>query len=120
MRFCSISAAPVEAETGSATGSAEPALSADDVKKGGVDYRKPAGTLSVDGIGADDAVQGQVGDCYFISSMTAVANTHPEILQKAIHDNGNCTYNLTLWQHDQMDAAPRQVKVTVDGSVPEK
>ena len=103
--------APLSSSTG------EPGLAKGDGK--GVSYGKASGSLTVDGFGSDDAVQGGLGDCYFISSMMAVANTHPEILQKAIKDNGNGTYTVTFWQRDSADAAPRPVKVTVDDKIPE-
>lgn len=112
--------AHVEAETGLGKSTGEPGLSADDAKKGGVELRKAAGTLAVEGFGADDPIQGQLGDCYFVSSMSAVANSHPELLKKALHDNCNGTYTVTLWQHDQMDQAPRAVKITVDAKMPER
>jgi hypothetical protein len=112
--------APIEAETGTTSTSAQPGLTADDVKQGGVGFAKAGGALVDGDISADDPLQGQLGDCYFISSMAAVANSRPELLQKAIKDNGNGTYTVTLWQHDDMDQAPRAVKITVDAKVPEK
>jgi len=110
---------PVESDiaptTTTATG--EPTLAKGDGK--GITYTKASGSLTVNGFGSDDGVQGGLGDCYFISSMMAVANTHPEILQKAIKDNGNGTYTVTFWQRDNADSAPRPVKVTVDDKIPE-
>jgi hypothetical protein len=40
--------------------------------------------------------QGYIGDCYFLSSLAAVAETHPELIKNAIRDNGDGTYKVTF------------------------
>lgn len=61
-------------------------------------YGKLDGQLTVDGIQASDINQGRIGDCYFLSSMAAVANSHPELIQKAITQNGDGTYTVKFHQ----------------------
>lgn len=62
----------------------------------------------------NDVAQGQLGDCYFMASMMAVANVSPESIEKLIHDNGDGTYDVTL--HLRNDAGQVEpTVVTVDG-----
>lgn len=44
-----------------------------------------------------DAIkQGSIGDCYFESSLAAVAKSNPEAIKNMIKDNGNGTYTVTF------------------------
>ena len=43
-----------------------------------------------------DPHQGQIGDCYFVATMAAVAHTDPNIITSRIRDNGNGTFDVTL------------------------
>jgi hypothetical protein len=47
-----------------------------------------------------DIKQGGIGDCYFMSSMGAIALQHPELIEKMIHDNGDGTYTVTFYDAD--------------------
>jgi hypothetical protein len=40
--------------------------------------------------------QGAIGDCYFESSLAAVAKSNPELIKNAIKDNGDGTYTVTF------------------------
>jgi hypothetical protein len=40
--------------------------------------------------------QGSIGDCYFVSSLAAVAQAHPDMIKNAIKDNGDGTYTVTF------------------------
>lgn len=75
-------------------------------------YGQFAGSVSVDGFAPGDIKQGLLGDCYFLSALTTVAIQHPEILEKAIKDNGDGTYTVTF----QKNGKP--VEVTVDNDFP--
>ncbi|MBC6459373.1 C2 family cysteine protease [Actinomadura sp. HBU206391] len=44
-----------------------------------------------------DVSQGRLGDCYFIASLGALALKRPDIIQKAIRENANGTYTVTLF-----------------------
>lgn len=44
-----------------------------------------------------DVEQGQIGDCWLITSMQSIAETHPEIIEKNVKDNGDGTYTVTLY-----------------------
>jgi hypothetical protein len=45
-----------------------------------------------------DLNQGRLGDCYFLSSIGAIAETNPQHLAKHLKDNGNGTYTATFYQ----------------------
>lgn len=58
------------------------------------------GDLFVDGIDEEDVEQGAIADCYFASSMSAVAQDHPELIRDAITDNGDGTYRVRFFNDD--------------------
>ena len=43
-----------------------------------------------------DIQQGSYGDCYFLSSLGALARNDPNAVKNMIHDNGNGTYTVTF------------------------
>ena len=45
-----------------------------------------------------DIHQGQYGDCYFLSALGSVAQDDPQAIKNMIHDNGDGTYTVTLYQ----------------------
>ncbi len=47
---------------------------------------------------ASDINQGSIGDCFFLAGLGAVAHNKPSLLKKAIKDNGDGTYNVTLYK----------------------
>ncbi len=51
-----------------------------------------------DAFSPNDVNQGSIGDCYFLASLMAVANTNPDLLRKAIVDNKNGTFNVKLYK----------------------
>ncbi len=70
-----------------------------------------------------DIHQGGYGDCFFMSSMGAIAREHPEFIEKMIHDNGDGTYTVTFYDpHCATPLGPcfyTEHKVTVDNNFPE-
>lgn len=69
-----------------------------------------------------DIHQGDYGDCYFMSSMGAIAREHPEFIKNMIHDNRDGTYTVTFYDpHCITPLGPcsyTEHKVTVDGVFP--
>jgi uncharacterized protein YukE len=61
----------------------------------------PAGsTLFGNGIDPNSQVnQGGIGDCYFLSSLAAVASADPSFIESHIKENANGTYTVTLYQN---------------------
>jgi len=72
--------------------SVEPAVYAGD--GGLVSYGPSVGKLAVNGVQATDVEQGALGDCYFMASLAAVANSHPELIQNAITTKPDGSYDV--------------------------
>ncbi len=70
-----------------------------------------------------DIHQGGYNDCFFMSSIGAIALQHPEFIEKMIHDNGDGTYTVTFYDpHCLTPLGPcfyTEHKITVDGNFPE-
>lgn len=62
--------------------------------------------------GVDDLNQGDLSDCWFLSSLGAEVRQNPDFPGQHIADNGNGTYSVTLYDHGE------PVTVTVDGQLP--
>lgn len=83
---------------------------ADLFKKGAGDDHK---------IHPNDVQQGFLGDCYFLAAIQAIAQSDPGALEKLIKDNGDGTYEVTLYVYKTWVSWNRSpVKITVDASVP--
>jgi hypothetical protein len=107
------------AKTGSEYGRegtlSNPKLNADSIKAG-TTYDKRDGQVAVNGFNYDDPLQGNVGDCYFISSLASVAKSHPELLEKAVKTNRDGTYTVTFHERNPGETTSKPVQVTIDGS----
>lgn len=60
----------------------------------------PAFALDADDthvVSSDDVIQGNVGDCYLMASLRALAQTNPEQLQSLIRDDGRGGFNVRLY-----------------------
>ena len=79
-----------------------------------------SGTAFVKGAGdtndieANDAIQGALGDCYLIAGMAAVARAQPDAIRDIIKDNGDGTFDVTLYLRSSRYSRPRAVTQTVD------
>ena len=62
-------------------------------------------------IDPNDVNQGQLGDCYFVAALAALAKQSPETLRQRVKDNGNGTYTVTFAEGGD---------VVVDGRFPMK
>jgi hypothetical protein len=82
-----------------ANGKALPAKTTDqkDAKEEKVD-----GTLFVKGAGdanevdINDVQQGQVGDCYFVAVLAAIARVQPDFIKSMVKDHGDGTFTVTF------------------------
>lgn len=91
-------------------------------------YGQVDGQLFARGIGdardidINDVKQGAVGDCYFMSSLAALAKSNPEAVRNMIRDNGDGTYVVTLhqrrlpWEPGSGEFKP--VRITISGELP--
>ncbi len=74
--------------------------------------------LYVSGLGADDVLQGQAGDCYFLAAIAGVAKSQPKVIQDAITKNADGSYSVRFyeetWTSDKQTFKPVVVKVDGD------
>lgn len=76
------------------------------------EYRQATGTLFVDGISYTDIRQGNLGDCYLLASLGAIAVHSPKPIANMFIVNGDGTYTIRFYQ----DEAPYYI--TVDSQLP--
>ena len=109
-------AKPVSAVT-LADASAEPRLprgkDLNGVKFPTLRYAPLAGQTIVSGVTSDDVIQGTLGDCFFLSSLAALAHVRPDLVDQAIRDNLDGTWTVTLYR-----TTGRAVDVRVDAAFP--
>lgn len=85
-------------------------------------YLQEPGTTAV--ISVSDLYQGQIGDCFLISSIGELALTHPSAISRMIHDNGNGIENVTLYTGSDgyppgfWTTAFKAVAITVNNAFP--
>ncbi len=61
----------------------------------------PAYSANPDGstnISAEDVVQGDLDDCYFMASLAAVAAAHPDVIRRMIRRNADGTFSVTFYK----------------------
>jgi hypothetical protein len=61
---------------------------------------------------ADDVSQGQLGDCYFLATISSIADVNPYRIRNAIVDLGDGTYAVRFKSHNT------ETYVRVDGDLP--
>lgn len=115
-----VALAQIAGDSGLAKARKQPALTPDSLKSGAVTFKPLEGALTVNGFGMDDALQGQVGDCYLIAALASVAHTRPELLAKAIKANADGTYTVTFFERKPNQPKPTPVEITVDGTFPQR
>ena len=89
------------------------------------EYKEIVANLFATGHGDDneihpnDVKQGYLGDCYFLAAIQAIAQSNPAALKKLIKDNGDGTYDITLYVHKYFISWNRRpVIITVNATVP--
>lgn len=74
---------------------------------------------ATNGVGEDDPVQGDLGDCWLISAMIAVAHANPDAIRRLIRARGDGTYEVTLYVRGSLNPLSKVPKVLiVDGEFP--
>ncbi len=94
----------------------------------GAKYEKVEGKVFIEGRGdgrdihPSDINQGQMGDCYVLAALAGAAHKNPELLRKSIKDNGDGTYDVTLYEKrwwDPVGLFGREAKIVkVDNQFP--
>jgi hypothetical protein len=84
------------------------------VTEAGISYKNFSGSkLFADaGPAADDVNQGYVGDCYFLATLSSVADTNANTIKQSVVELGDGTYAVRFFRGNQ------QVFVRVDGDLP--
>ena len=67
---------------------------------------------------ANDISQGGLGDCYLLAPLSSIAQTHPEKIREAMHDDGNGKVTVRFFKRDINDNY-QPIYVTVEKVVPE-
>ncbi len=94
----------------------DPSLSWDTL--GDVELRTRRGaTLTVDGVHFDDVIQNQLGDCFLLASLSAIAAVNPKAIEDAITDHGDGTYSVRFFEKQPRGAAT-PVSITIDADLP--
>jgi subtilase family serine protease len=75
-------------------------------------YRSVSGSLFQNGISADDIKQGAVGDCYYVATLSSIAQEKPNYIQNMFIDNGDNTYTVRFFNNGVANY------VTVDNYLP--
>ncbi|MCB9778679.1 MAG: hypothetical protein H6742_08970 [Alphaproteobacteria bacterium] len=84
----------------------------------GVAFVKGAGDAHE--VDPNDAKQGALGDCYLIAGMIAVARANPQAIKDIVKDNGDGTFDITLYIRTSYYGRPRPETITVDARLPVK
>lgn len=71
-------------------------------------------------VAANDVRQGALGDCYLMAGMAAVARANPEQIKRLIRDNGDGTFDVTLYIRRNRWSRPEAVTKRVDAQLPTK
>jgi hypothetical protein len=98
----------------------DPALHKDELNTDGTPKfatKRFTGPLFKDGPSPTDVQQGQLGDCYFPSAMSALAQQNSEAIQKMIKDNGDGTYTVNFKEKDWATGRYKDVPIKVDGDL---
>ncbi|MBM9521245.1 DUF4347 domain-containing protein, partial [Desulforhopalus vacuolatus] len=75
-------------------------------------YGTATGDLFVDGVAASDVNQGSLGDCYFVTSMGAIAESQPQYIYEAFTENYNGIYGVRFFYEGE------PIYTTVNASIP--
>jgi hypothetical protein len=75
-------------------------------------YRYVSGSLFQNGISADDIKQQALGDCYYLATLSSIAQEKPSSIQNMFIDNGDTTFTVRFYNNGVADY------VTVDRYLP--
>ncbi|MFN7416238.1 MAG: C2 family cysteine protease [Dolichospermum sp.] len=81
-------------------------------------YRSVSGSLFQNGISANDIRQGQVGDCYYLATLSSIAQENPTYIQNMFTDNGDSTFTVRFYNNGVADylTVDRQLPTNLSGN----
>lgn len=59
----------------------------------------------------NDVIQGRLGDCYLVASLSGIVSAEPQIIKNAIKDNGDGTCTVKLYRPGITESKPVYIKV---------
>ncbi|MFN6460440.1 MAG: C2 family cysteine protease [Nostoc sp. DedVER02] len=62
-------------------------------------YQAITGSLFQNGISANDIKQGNLGDCYYLATLSAIAQEKPNYIQNMFIDNGDNTFTVRFFNN---------------------
>lgn len=71
------------------------------------------GDLFVDGIDADDPLQGALGDCYLVAGVSAIAAVNPDAIASLFEENDDRTVTVRFGSYDRDRGVYVDVPITV-------
>ncbi|MEY2914618.1 MAG: hypothetical protein RLZZ184_3927 [Cyanobacteriota bacterium] len=83
-----------------------------DLTSSSYSYRLVSGSLFQNGTSADDIKQQELGDCYYLSTLSSIAQEKPSYIQNMFLDNGDNTFTVRFYKNGVADY------VTVDRYLP--
>jgi len=66
-------------------------------------YAAASGSLFVDDVALTDIKQGQIGDCYFVAPVAAMAHSRPFVVKSMFIDNGDNTWTVRFYSNGKAD-----------------
>lgn len=66
----------------------------------------------------DDVIQGDIGDCWLVSTLSAICTNNPQAIRDMIRDNKNGTVTVRLYEEKDNSYIPHYV--TVEKTVPKR
>ena len=115
---------PLQAPTTTTDGGKDPTLPSED--RSGLTYQGLTngqlynqGTGDTDEVALNDIDQGSLGDCYFLAALGALAHSDPQKIKDLIKDNGDGTYDVTLYDYNYFFSTSRSAQtITVTPTFP--
>lgn len=74
----------------------------------GITYQAVNGSLFQNGVSHQDVVQGNVGNCYLMASVAAIARQSPSTIQDMFIDNGDGTFTVRFYKSGPASAEAKR------------
>jgi hypothetical protein len=89
------------------------------MERGMIAWRRADGELFVGGPSQSDPKQGRIGDCYFVATMSALAQRAPDRIRDIIRENQDGSFTVSLYKKGE-DGKLAKKEVRVDRDLVER